>query len=207
MKYNSSSGDQYILPSAGPKAKPKPNPKPKPKPKSKSARLLASSFTPIMNPDAAYLSSTQKVDFSGVPFGTELTSVTDGIQTVTFSSAMNKRGPVPTGWLTWSSPPFSESANPFILDAAGELVLTWTLARPSVIFGFELEPDPFRVVHFNVDFFSGATLIGSVTRDVNGEAGARLFAAQTNGAFDRVVITGESNFAVAQIRYALRGPK
>jgi hypothetical protein len=199
MEYNSNSGVKY---------KPKSvSPKPKHKPKPKSARLLASSFTPINNPDAAYQSSTQKVDFSGVPFGTDITSVSDGIQTVTFSSAMNKRGPVPTGWATWSSPPFSETANPFVLFSNGQSVMTWTLARPSAIFGFELEPNPFEVVNFNVDFFSGASLIGSVTRAVNGNAGARLFAAQTNGAFDRVVITGGSDFAVAQIRYALRGPK
>jgi hypothetical protein len=184
--------------------KSKPNLK---KPKSKSARLLASSFTPIMNPDAAYQSSTQKVDFSGEPSGTNLSSVSDGFQTVTFSSSMNKRGPVPTGWATWSAPPFSESANPFVLFSNGNSVMTWTLARPSAIFGFELEPDPFAVVNFNVDFFSGATLIGSVARAVNGNAGARLFAAQTNGSFDRVVITGGSDFAIAQIRYALRGPK
>ncbi|TMV48775.1 hypothetical protein FE783_17170 [Paenibacillus mesophilus] len=203
MEYNSNSGVKYNLPSGGPKPKPKQNPKPKPK----SARLLASSFTPIMNPDAAYQSSTQNVDFSGLPFGAQITFVADGIQTVTFSSAMNKVGPVPNGWATWSSPPFSESANPFVLTSNDATVLTWTLTRPSVIFGFELEPDPFAVIHFNVDFFSGATLIGSVTRDVNGEGGARLFAAQTNGSFDRVVITGESGFAVAQIRYALRGPK
>ena len=40
----------------------------------------------------------------------------------------------------------------------------------------------------------------SITRVVDGDAGARLFARE-DSAINRVVITGGSDFAIAQIRY------
>ncbi|NLL08803.1 MAG: hypothetical protein GX266_07335, partial [Firmicutes bacterium] len=49
------------------------------------------------------------------------------------------------------------------------------------------------------------TLVETITRVVDGDAGARLFARE-NGAIDRVLITAESDFAIAQVRYQLAPP-
>ncbi|HPT82924.1 MAG TPA: hypothetical protein PLM25_03475 [Limnochordia bacterium] len=49
--------------------------------------------------------------------------------------------------------------------------------------------------------FTAATLpVESVTRVVQGEGGARLFARQ-DGGIDRVFIFGGADFAIAQVRY------
>jgi hypothetical protein len=160
--------------------------------------------TPIDNPDAAYLAATTKIDFSGLPDGTVVDAITDGVLTVSFSESLAKTGPVPDGWATWSSPPFSEDPNPFVLIASTN-VLEMVLSRPVSIFGFEMEPSPFAPIEFTVEFFRGNTLVETITRVVDGDAGARLFARE-NGAIDRVLITAESDFAIAQVRYQLAPP-
>lgn len=159
--------------------------------------------TPIDNPDAAYLAATTKIDIDGLPEGSSNDSITDGILTVEFSEPLIKTGPVPDGWATWSSPPFSEDPNPFVLIASTN-VLEMVLSQPVAIFGFEMEPSPFAPAEFTVEFFNGNTLVESITRVVDGDAGARLFARE-DGAIDRVVITSETDFAIAQVRYQLVG--
>ena len=159
--------------------------------------------TPIDNPDAAYLAATTKIDIDGLPEGSSNDSITDGILTVEFSEPLIKTGPVPDGWATWSSPPFSEDPNPFVLIASTN-VLEMVLSQPVAIFGFEMEPSPFAPEEFTVEFFNGNTLVESITRVVDGDAGARLFARE-DGAIDRVVITSETDFAIAQVRYQLVG--
>ena len=161
--------------------------------------LLLSSFTPIPLPDAAYQASTTLIGLASISDGTPLGSITDGTQTVTFDTILTKET-VGAYWSTWSSPPFSESSAPPILVSGGAS-LALSLALPSSIFGFELEPDPFGPHDFTADFYSGATLVGSIAQTVDGNAGARLFAASTDGSFDRVVITGTVDFAIAQVRY------
>ena len=77
------------------------------------------------------------------------------------------------------------------------------LALPSFIFGFEAQPNTLAVSNLTVDFFSLGVLIGSISLDVDGNAGARLFAARsTTNAFDTIVISGSDDFAVANLRYA-----
>jgi hypothetical protein len=164
--------------------------------------LNTTSNTPIINPDAVYLAITAKIDISGIPFGTSVDSITDGTLTVTFSTPIEKRGPVPTGWGTWSSPPFSEDPRPDVLFAIDLTTLTMVLSRPVTTFGFELEPDPFGRVTFTADFYSGNTLVESISRLVDGDAGARLFA-RTGEPIDRVVINGPVDFAIAQVRYTV----
>lgn len=114
---------------------------------------------------------------------------------------------VPTGsWPSWSSPPQSESATPPVLFThAGTQILN--LSVPASVFGFELESNNLNAFTFSVDFFSGNTLVGSITRDVNGVAGALLFAGRTCGpCIDKIVITGPAEsggFAIAQVRYTV----
>lgn len=166
--------------------------------------LAATANTPIMNPDAEYLANTTKIDISGLPKGSLQSSITDGVLTVTFSNPLEKQGPVPDGWATWSSPPFSEDPNPDVLISGS--TLTMTLSRPVQIFGFELEPSPFGVFEYTAEFYRNGTLVESITREVDGSAGARLFA-RTGEEIDEVVVTGPFEFAIAQVRYALPSPE
>jgi hypothetical protein len=166
-----------------------------------SNEIIAQSITAIENPDAAYIAATDVIDISGIADFTNLTSITDGTQTVSFDLTMNKRS-VPASWGTWGSPPFTEGNTPHILYTQGADALEMTLSVPSGIFGFELNPNPFAVHTYTAQFYSGAELVGSITRDISGDAGARLLAAQTNGPlFDRVVVTGTADFAIARVRY------
>lgn len=165
----------------------------------------APTFTQITQPDAAYKASTTKIDISGLTYGASYSSITDGALTVNFSSPLRKLGPVPTGWATWSSPPWSESANPHVLYRSGTS-LTMTLSQPVTTFGFELEPNPFINVPYKVDFIlmSGPTVVGTISMTIHGYYGARLIAASiTDGSVDKIVIKGDRDFAIAQVRYAL----
>lgn len=165
---------------------------------------LSLAATPIDNPDAQYLAATTKIDIAGLPFGSIQDFITDGTLTVSFSTPVEKVGPVPDGWLTWSSPPFSEDPNPYVLRAdTTSLVLD--LSHYVTIFGFELEPFPFSDVAFTADFYDNDELVESITRVVNGNAGARLFAREGEP-INRVVITGATGFGFAQVRYQLASP-
>jgi len=167
--------------------------------------ISAPGMTTYSNPDATYLAeATAKISIADLVFDSYHGSITDGDQTVTFSSDMRKRGPVPTGWGTWSSPPYSETAYPHVLYSSANS-LTLTLSKPTTVFGFELEPNAMGTYSFTVGFYTGTTLIGSITQDVAGFAGARLFAAETQStAFDNVDISVSGDplgFAIAQVRY------
>ena len=166
-------------------------------------------FTVIPNPTACYLAGTDKVDFSGLADFTSVTSVTDSVQTITFDQTLEKRQ-VPNTWLTWSAPPFSESSTPAVLYNPFESTLTLTLSQPSEVFGFELEPNAFGAYTYTAEFFSGAVSLGSITRTVEGLAGARIYAASTEP-ITRVEISGAPGedslgFAIAQLRYAIESP-
>jgi hypothetical protein len=83
---------------------------------------------------------------------------------------------------------------------------TMTLSAPASTFGFEIEPNTFGVFTVTATFMNGSTPLGSVTRDVNGNAGALLAAATSTPSITSVVVTipsGANGFAIAQIRYAL----
>ena len=167
--------------------------------------IQPTAISPITNPDQAYLDATTKIDISQLDFGSMHNSITDGTLTVTFSDPLEKAGPVPTGWATWSSPPESESANPDVLYRDGN-TLTLILSAPVTIFGFELEPAPFGTNTFTVDFYNNNILLGGVSRMVDGDAGARLFALSSTSPdlpINRVQINGPSDFAIAQVRYQL----
>jgi hypothetical protein len=159
-------------------------------------------ITVIPQPDAAYLSSTTKIDVASVPDFTLLDFITDGTLTVTFDSPVEKRT-VPTGWATWSSPPDAESATPAVLFQFSTS-MTMDLSLPVTTFGFELEPNPFSTQDFDVEFvfLSGPTIVGTISLSVEGFAGSRLFAATTQDLpFDQIIISGTSDFAIAQVRY------
>lgn len=171
------------------------------------ARTAHADFITIPQPSASYLSSTTKIPITGID-ETTITSISDGTMTLTFSSPVEIRT-VPDNWATWGSPPFTESSTPRVLYSPST-TLTITLSQPAYIFGFEAEPNAFGLHNVTADFYQGGTLVGSISQSVNGNAGARLFAAQTStNPFTRVVITADQNsngFAIAQLRYKLEQP-
>jgi hypothetical protein len=158
----------------------------------------------ISNPDAAYLASTTRFDQSGVANST-FTSLTSGSLTLTFGSALERRM-VPGSWGTWSVAPFSERVAGTDYDVAfcpGCNVLRMSLSSAVSVFGFEAEPNPFSVHSFTANFRRNGSVIGTVTRDVNGNAGARLFAFSDAAGIDAVefISNNQVDFAAASFRF------
>ncbi len=137
-------------------------------------------------------------------------SVTDGSQTATLSTALQIATVGVSGWSTWNSPPATESATPRVLARYSTLAtLTITLSAPTTTFGFELEPNSFGAFPITADFLNGSTSLGTVTQSVNGNSGALLFAASTTTPITSVVITatgGGNGYAIGQFRYAAVAP-
>jgi PEP-CTERM motif len=158
-------------------------------------------FVAIPQPDVAYTSGTNLISFGDSDFST-LSFISDGTQTVNFDISLVALT-VPTTWASWGSSPNTESATPRVLWTNGFTSATLTLASSTTSFGFELQPNTLVPSSLTAEFFNGAVSLGSITQAVDGNAGARLFAARTTtGSFDRVVITGTDDFALAEMRYA-----
>lgn len=158
----------------------------------------------ISNPDAAYLAATTKFDQSGADF-TTFNSLTSGSLTLTFGTALERRM-VPGSWSTWSIAPFSERVAGVDYDVAyceDCSVLRMSLSSAVSIFGFESEPNPFGMHGFTANFLRNGGVVGTVTRDVNGNAGARLFAYADAGGIDAVefISNDEVDFATASFRF------
>ncbi len=163
------------------------------------------SFTPIPQPTAAYVNTTTNMSASIPGNGTSINNLADGTQTVHFSHAVIAQT-VPIGWSTWNSPPATESATPRVLTDIGATTLTLTLAEPAIIFGFEAEGQVFNTQTITATFMDGAATVGTISQSVNGDAGALLFAAETNQVFTSVVLTAPAaaaGFAIAQVSYDL----
>jgi hypothetical protein len=143
-----------------------------------------------------------------VPNFTDFGSLSDANLTASFSTALNARTAPGGGWASWSAAPFSERPAAGIIRVAFyPLVtpLTISLNDGVDLFGFELEGNAFEVNSFTAEYFSGATSLGVITRSIDGSGGARLFAAIEPGSalIDRVVVSGNDSFAIAQVRYHL----
>jgi hypothetical protein len=157
---------------------------------------------PIGEPTPSYLSQTSPVDFTG-PDGTVVSSTTNGIETLSYSSPLTEYT-VPTTWTTWNVPPHVESSTPRVGSTAPATSLTILLSLPADTFGVEVQPDLYQVERIDVDFFTSAGLAGSIDLAVDGYKGARLFAATTQTSpFTRITITdlAGDDFAIAQQRY------
>lgn len=170
------------------------------------AAVPAAAFTTIPSPDAPYRTDTALIGVPASPL--PRTSWGDPDLTVDFSTPLLPLT-VGAGWATWGSPPDTEQDNPRVWWTQGETSLTFEFSAPLSIWGFEAQPNPFGLLDITADFYQGITLLGSITRTVDGNSGARLFAAETDTGFffSRVVVTSNADFAVAQLRYAIaEGP-
>jgi|SRR5579883_2785851 len=166
-------------------------------------------LTQLTQPTAAYTSSTALIPIT-VPDATAITSITNGTQTITLGSIVPSGSPfnartVPSGgWSTWNTPPATESATPRVVATYSAVTsLTLTLSVPSATFGVEIEPDLLSTYTISAAFFNGGTLLGTISQNISGSAGALLAAASSTSPITSVVITAPaaaSGFAMAQFR-------
>ena len=144
--------------------------------------------------------------------GASVASITNGIQTVSFSNNLDIHTVPTSGWATWGSPPNTESATPRVVGTYSALTsFTMTLSVPSYTVGFEIEPESFDSPTYSITatFRNGVTTLGSITRSVAGNAGALLAAASSGTPITSVVLTipsGAQGFAIAQFRYGTTNP-
>ena len=82
-------------------------------------------------------------------------------------------------------------------------IVAFTLSTPVFIFGFEAQPNPVDPILMTAEFFDAANnSLGSITREVVGDAGARLFAASDTTGIARVVFSSDVDWAVGAFRYS-----
>lgn len=173
------------------------------------AKHVSAGFTTISSPDAGYLAETTLINPGAA--GNDLDSISSGSFTVSFS-ATRTTAAIGGAWGTWSSSPNSESPNPPgpIVLKSGPIDLdpssaTLTFNHATTIFGLEIEPDDLSLSPHTVtvDFFNGSGSVGSISRDVVGNAGALLFAASGSAGteFTKVTISSDIGFAFANVRY------
>ncbi len=155
-------------------------------------------FVAISQPDASYLGQTQLFPITGPDFGV-FSSLSSGSSTVSFDTDLVALT-VPSTWSTWGSPPDVESSTPRVLWTNGFTSLSATFNAPVHLFGVELQPNTTVTSSVLASFFLGASLIGEIPLDVDGHAGARLFAASSTTPFDSVVFSSTDDFAIAQVR-------
>lgn len=165
------------------------------------------SYTSYAQPTAAYLQGTTKVDFTSLIDGDYYSSITDGTQTVSFPNGQLQKRSVPASWLTWSSPPESESATPAVLHSTSTTFTALTFSQPVAVVGFELEGNLIGPIEFMAEYYDDTyKLLGIVRRTVESTAGARLFSFSTDWSkkISQVDISaGGEAFALAQVRYSL----
>jgi hypothetical protein len=174
-------------------------------------RTSQTSFHAYSAPVRAYTAGTCDIDLSGIADGTRLASVAGCQRTVTLvggepSSEWEKLS-VPHFWGTWNCPPFVETCTPQVLFGLAQNTTTLDYSGPRIRRGgLELEPDLGQLGPVQVSFFKGhngtGQLLGTVTRSVNGDSGALLFAARMTPGFSSIVITdlAGDDFAIGQLR-------
>jgi hypothetical protein len=166
-----------------------------------SAAVPAAAVTQIVTPDNAYKSNTNLLGVPN-PSGPAVAAVADINLMVSFSTALDPRV-VGVDWSTWGTPPDTEEPFPSIFYTQGATSVEFSFSERLSTWGFEAEGNPFDVRSFTVDYYDGATLVGSISRSIDGNGGARLLAATFAAGFTRAIVSTDTDFAVAQLRYEL----
>jgi hypothetical protein len=152
----------------------------------------------ILFPDASYTGSTDKIPITG-PSPTA--SLTDGRQTVSFSSAL-----AITTFLPWGIPPDVEVADPGkVLLQPTAAPVTLTLNSPVRTFGFELANNTYASLQVTATFRLGTTIVEVDQRMLANVGNALLFAVTEPTLIDNVIISAPDasiGYAIAQIRYS-----
>ena len=150
----------------------------------------------IMNP--ADYPKTKEVDLSGIADFTPVSKVGK----VKFVPTTEKRS-VPNSWATWGSPPDTETATPNILYTAGSTSVDIILPKKGkMTVGAEVEPNPFEVHTFTAEYFNKAgKSLCSITRDADGNAGARVLAATVSKKAKLMRISSDVDFSFGAIHW------
>lgn len=161
---------------------------------------------PIAQPDSTYTTNTILLPIPGNA-GDSVNSLTDGVFTINLSATETIADVSVNGWSTWGAPPDTESSTPRVLHDPGynpaATSITLSFSDGVQTFGLEAEPDPFSVHNITLDFYNGATLLGSITRSIDGNSGARLLAGTSDGALiTSAVLSSDTDFAFGQVRAA-----
>ncbi len=172
------------------------------------APAIDCSATILSTPSPSYLANTVPISF-GDPDEALIDSISGGGLTIQFSSLM-RASTVGDNWASWGSPPDTESATPRVLwsglddDFFPVTAITLLLSSAVSVFGFEAEPGPTEFHTLTASFFSKGVLQESISQSVNGNAGARLFAARAHPGelLDSVTITSDTDWAAGQFRFA-----
>ena len=166
-----------------------------------SLPVFADTFTVFNNPGAGnYIASTTNYG-GGNGSGTALSS----LGPFDFSTPVLQFS-VGHSWSGWNCPPFTESCRPKVLYAEGVSTLTLSLTAHGNTAGFEFEPDEFLLESVSATFVNNLGQdIATITRDVNGKAGALLFALRDNTPgrwIDHIIIVDSDgdDFAIAELR-------
>jgi hypothetical protein len=153
----------------------------------------------ILIPDATYTGNTSKIPMPAT--GSVVSSLTDGTQTVTFST------PLQAGQTElWGIPPNVEQALPGVVlfhNTPADLLLT--LSSPVRTFGFELANNAFAPLLVTATFREGTTVVETDQRMLDAQGNGLLFAVTEPVLFDNVVISvpdASKGYAIAQIRYS-----
>jgi hypothetical protein len=171
-----------------------------------TATAAANAVVFISNPSHAYESATCVVKVGQFADGTPLTSIHTCGETFSFSPTVTKGSVRPGGsWATWGSPPFTEGPTPGLIESLGSTHLTITLSKAKRITGMEMEPEHFGLNRITAQFMHGTSVVATVSRSVEGDAGARLFAIATSPptqTVNKIVITttDPGGFAIAKLR-------
>jgi hypothetical protein len=154
--------------------------------------IAGTTLLPIAESDGSFTSSESDSNLT-ISFLSSGSSITMDVTTVG------------DGWATWGSPPNTEGNTPKVVysdDSFTDVVFQFSV--PLTTFGVELEPnDTLAPTHtITANFLLGSTSIGTLSRDVSGNAGALLFAG-TGDTFDSVEVSSDNFFAAAQFRYVV----
>lgn len=167
-------------------------------------------FTTILDTDApavtSYLAATTELAIPGPSFS-GLGSLTGPNLTVTFDT--NLLVYKSEDWGTWSESPTPDVV--WTTSLVNSVELTFSANSTVTTFGFEAQPNLLDTHEITAEFFNGAASLGTISFNVSGNGGARLFAATLDnfGAdagntdkFTRVVVSSDLNFALGHLRYA-----
>ena len=160
----------------------------------------ASALVVYDTPTTAYLLNTCLIDVSGVE-GESVTTLTGCGQTITVAPTV-VRAEVGSTWTDWGidGEDWVEDPAPPLLWLKTATALTLSFSFPVDLAGVEAEPNASDSHAFTATYKNGAgATVTTVARDIDGNAGARLLAADAVGT-KSLTISTDVDFAIAQIR-------
>jgi hypothetical protein len=162
----------------------------------------AAAFTPISAPTPAYVSGTTLL---GVPEEDEsYSSWEDSALTISFSTSVTG---LATDNIAFQDTGFTEGVlQPVVFWTGYDTPsITLSFSSPLKTFGFELGTEVGDFQDYTVQFFNGATLLGTISKYFEGDREFRLFAATAGPgqSITHVTATADWHLLMGRLRYDL----